>query len=335
MLWGWFENNWDDGEKNDATRIMESERNARRRTSATFRISDEIGNEEATGLLTDESNPSRNPRTSTHHQKHMDENCQHRDCSKLLRPLSLIFAILLLVTIVVTSYLKLCQQSSSTSKLPGNFNDIEDGTSTSDQKLGLVLHPEDHVFRQPVTITHNWTVTSDFRSPDGVKKRVYLVNGRFPGPTIECRSGDRLIVQVKNNLTTEGVSIHWHGLHMRNANSMDGAVGFTQCSIPVGGTFSYDFLIDENQSGTFWWHAHSQVERGDGLYGGLVIHKPEGEKKDMMSSGYDKEVLLLIGDWYHRSAEEVLAWYTSTRGFGNEASRRSTLLPGGAPGALD
>lgn len=37
---------------------------------------------------------------------------------------------------------------------------------------------------------------------------------RFPGPTIEARSGDTLEIEVIN-LLDEGVSLHWHGLHMR------------------------------------------------------------------------------------------------------------------------
>jgi len=38
----------------------------------------------------------------------------------------------------------------------------------------------------------------------------------FPGSTIEARSGDTLVVEVVNSLQDdEGVSLHWHGLHMR------------------------------------------------------------------------------------------------------------------------
>jgi FtsP/CotA-like multicopper oxidase with cupredoxin domain len=46
---------------------------------------------------------------------------------------------------------------------------------------------------------------------------VYVSNqyaGQFPGPTVEVRSGDTLVVEVLNRLE-ESVSIHWHGLHMR------------------------------------------------------------------------------------------------------------------------
>lgn len=100
---------------------------------------------------------------------------------------------------------------------------------------------------------------------------------------------------------------------------MDGAVGFTQCAIPPGRNFTYEFRIDDQQHGTFWYHAHSQEQRGDGLYGGLVVHRPgENGASDSARFDYEEEALLLIGDWFHRSAEEMLAWFTSTRAFGNE-----------------
>jgi hypothetical protein len=43
--------------------------------------------------------------------------------------------------------------------------------------LGIFLHPEDHRSRDPVTLRLHWTITSGFRAPDGVKKKVYLING--------------------------------------------------------------------------------------------------------------------------------------------------------------
>lgn len=139
----------------------------------------------------------------------------------------------------------------------------------------------------------------------------------FPGPTIEARTGDTIIVSVTNALDSEGISIHWHGLHMRGTNHMDGAVGFTQSPIPIGETFIYKFQI-ENQDGTFWYHAHSHVQRGDGLYGGLVVHKPRDDTTGIELHDHESEVLLLVGDWFHRSASTMLDWYTSVKGFGNE-----------------
>jgi hypothetical protein len=45
--------------------------------------------------------------------------------------------------------------------------------------IGILLHPEDHVSRNPGIVNLHWTITSGFRAPDGVKKRVYLINGMF------------------------------------------------------------------------------------------------------------------------------------------------------------
>ena len=81
----------------------------------------------------------------------------------------------------------------------------------------------------------------------------HLLAGQFPGPTLEARSGDQLIITISNQLEgEEGVAIHWHGLHMRDSNHMDGVVGITQKAIPVGEDFTYKFVISKTQSGTFW-----------------------------------------------------------------------------------
>lgn len=108
---------------------------------------------------------------------------------------------------------------------------------------------------------------------------------------------------------------------------MDGAAGVSQCTIPPGGQFVYNFTIPQDQSGTFWYHAHSGTSRADGLYGGLVVHAPApkstvrgliSRERGRDESSYDKELLLLIGDWYHRPSGDVLAWYKEPGNFGNE-----------------
>jgi len=47
----------------------------------------------------------------------------------------------------------------------------------------------------------------------------------------------------------------------------------------------------------------------------------ERGRNDAYRYGYDKELLLLIGDWYHLPAEDVLAWYQDPGNFGNEVRR--------------
>ncbi|KAJ5625031.1 multicopper oxidase-domain-containing protein [Penicillium lagena] len=203
----------------------------------------------------------------------------------------------------------------------------------------IELHPEEHTSRPAGTQHRDWRISSGNRRPDGVLKPVYLINGErdcpTPGPTIEARSGDTLVITVTNELQEESIALHWHGLHV--ANAMDGAAGVSQCTIPPGGQFVYNVTIPPDQSGTFWYHAHSGTLRADGLYGGLVVHAPApkstvrgliSRERGRGESSYDKELLLLIGDWYHRRSGDVLAWYQNPGNNGNEPVPDSLLVNG-------
>ncbi|UNI15436.1 hypothetical protein JDV02_001970 [Purpureocillium takamizusanense] len=200
---------------------------------------------------------------------------------------------------------------------------------------GFTLHPEDHVYREAKTIYLDWNITQGLRAPDGVVKTVYLINGQFPGPLVEARSGDELVVNVHNHVdrasAEEGVAVHWHGLTMKGANDMDGVVALTQCAIPASANLTYRFHIDDSQSGTYWYHAHSGVQRADGLFGGLVVHKPANTKdarNELATHSYDAEQLLLVGDWYHRSAVDVLEWFEDPNHYMYEPAPDSMLING-------
>lgn len=53
-------------------------------------------------------------------------------------------------------------------------------------------------------------------------------------------------------------------------NWMDGSGGVTQCPIPPGQSFTYNFTVP-NQWGTYWWHAHAASQYVDGIVGTLRI----------------------------------------------------------------
>ncbi|CAK7217218.1 hypothetical protein SCUCBS95973_003071 [Sporothrix curviconia] len=192
----------------------------------------------------------------------------------------------------------------------------------------IYLRPEDHIHREQQTIHLSWNITKARMAPDGVFRDVILINGAFPGPTIEARTGDTLVVSVTNSLPDEGISFHWHGLHMRGANHMDGPVGVNQCAIPAnGGSFVYEVPTGD-QAGTFWYHAHSELQRADGMFGGLVIHAPAEAQEQEPIAAYDKEILLLVGDWYHFSGKTVYAVFEDPTSNGNEPVPMSVLLNG-------
>lgn len=129
-------------------------------------------------------------------------------------------------------------------------------------------------------------------------------------------------MRVRNKVLGEDVSIHWHGLRMKGHNAMDGAIGFTQCGIGGGKEFEYDFRIGDEEHGTFWWHSHSHVQRGDGMYGGLIVHKP-GQQ-----TAPEPQYLLLVGDWFHRKQSDVLKWFADAVSNGNEPVPDSMLING-------
>lgn len=233
-------------------------------------------------------------------------------------------------------------------------NDVPDpGPKHQQQREDLdeLLHPEAHIHREPATFHHEWVITEARRRPDGVLKNVFLINGLFPGPVLEARPGDVLVVTVVNRLATTprrrddgdhhhpgGISFHWHGLYMRGQNRYDGAAGLTQNPIPPGANFTYEIQLAQDQWGTFWYHAHEQVQRADGLFGALVVHRPacQGfetcgqQQQQPQPPGLEEEEdrLLLVGDWYHRPAGEVLAWYMRAGSFGNEPVPDSLLVNG-------
>lgn len=196
--------------------------------------------------------------------------------------------------------------------------------------LAHLLHPGEHADRAPANVKLTWQITTGIRSPDGVEKKVYLINDAFPGPLIEARSGDVVDIEVVNGLQDEGVSLHFHGLHMKGYNEMDGAIGVTQDPIQPGGRMTYHFQIHNDQSGTFWYHAHDHVQRGDGLFGAFIVHQPAAALDVLPETltQYDEERVMMVGDWYHKSAKDGLAWYMRAGSFGMEPVPDSMLING-------
>lgn len=146
---------------------------------------------------------------------------------------------------------------------------------------------------------HKWEVKYDLKSPDCFKKLVITINGRTPGPTINAEVGDTIIVEVKNNLLTENVAIHWHGIRQLGTAWADGTEGVTQCPIMPGETFVYKFVVD--RPGTYLYHSHYGMQRESGLNGFIRVSLPSGQSEPF---SYDYDRSLLLTDWYHKSTFE-------------------------------
>jgi len=101
----------------------------------------------------------------------------------------------------------------------------------------------------------------------------FTFNGTVPGPELRVKQGDLVEVTLVNKDVSSGVTIHWHGVDVPNAD--DGVAGVTQNAVLPGQRYVYRFRV--NQVGTFWYHTHqvSSKEVARGLYGAFVIEPRE------------------------------------------------------------
>ncbi|KAL0434878.1 UNVERIFIED_CONTAM: Laccase-3 [Sesamum radiatum] len=136
---------------------------------------------------------------------------------------------------------------------------------------------------------------------------IITVNGQFPGPTLEVRDGDTLIIKVVNS-ARYNVTLHWHGIRQMRTPWADGPEYVTQCPIQPGASYTYRFTI-ENQDGTLWWHAHSRWLRAT-VYGALIIYPKLGVPYPFPKP--TKEIPVLLGEWWDRDIISVLRQATFT-----------------------
>ena len=113
------------------------------------------------------------------------------------------------------------------------------------------------------------------------------VNGQVPGPILYWREGDTVTLRVTNKLPVTS-SIHWHGIIL--PAEMDGVPGISFGGIPPGQTFVYRFEV--KQSGTYWYHSHSEFQEQSGLVGSIVIEPKNGERVKA-----DRDYVVMLSDW--------------------------------------
>jgi FtsP/CotA-like multicopper oxidase with cupredoxin domain len=94
-------------------------------------------------------------------------------------------------------------------------------------------------------------------------------NGTSPGPEIRAKKGQLVEVTLVNQDVAEGVTVHWHGVDVPNAE--DGVPGVTQDAVPPGGRHVYRFV--PTRAGTFWYHTHRDglLNVKKGLFGALIV----------------------------------------------------------------
>lgn len=148
---------------------------------------------------------------------------------------------------------------------------------------------------------------------NGRNAKATTINGTVPGPLLRFREGEEAILRVTNSLN-EDTSIHWHGLILPFA--MDGVPGVSFPGIKPGETFTYRFPVQ--QSGTYWYHSHSGLQEQTGVYGPIIID-PAGTEPH----AYDREHVVVLGDWTFENPHHVLQKLRKMPGYYNY--QRQTL----------
>ncbi|AFY91005.1 multicopper oxidase family protein [Chroococcidiopsis thermalis] len=139
------------------------------------------------------------------------------------------------------------------------------------------------VFNLDVSLI-KWNILPD------VQVAAYAFNRQIPGPRIRVTEGDRVRIEVKNNLP-EPTTVHWHGMIL--PNNMDGPADITQKPIAPGASYTYEFAV--KQAGTYFYHSHKDIDRQQtlGMYGALIVD-PKNKPKTL---AYDREVVVQIQEW--------------------------------------
>ncbi|KAJ5902064.1 hypothetical protein N7495_002592 [Penicillium taxi] len=173
------------------------------------------------------------------------------------------------------------------------------GSNPWQHKTADQVNPNDIPYTGVVRRYH-FTIGRATIAPDGVDRPVILVNGQFPGPTIEANWGDTIQVTVKNEILdpAEGTAIHWHGLRMLETQWMDGVPSTVQCPITPGKSFTYEFTADAY--GSTFWHSHYGAQYSAGTFGPIIIHGPEHAQYDIDLGP------VFLSDWYHADYVEVV-----------------------------
>ena len=157
-------------------------------------------------------------------------------------------------------------------------------------------------YQQPQILTGNhFALTLDYKQVNftGADRIATAVNGSVPAPVLRWRQGQRVTLDVTNNMAVDS-SIHWHGLILPSA--MDGVPGISNNfeGIKPGETFRYEF--DVQQSGTYWYHSHSAFQEQTGVYGAIIIDPIEPAPVS-----HDREHVIVLSDWSDDAPENIYA----------------------------
>lgn len=147
---------------------------------------------------------------------------------------------------------------------------------------------------------YDWTISYVTASPLGDKQQVIGINGQFPGPILNVTTNWNVVVNVKNDLD-EPLLLTWNGVQHRKNSWQDGVLG-TNCPIPAGWNWTYQFQVKDH-IGSFFYFPSLDFQRAAGGYGGIIINN-----RDVIPLPFavpDGDITIFISDWYTKSHKKL------------------------------
>ena len=174
-------------------------------------------------------------------------------------------------------------------------------------------------------VEYDLTIDSLTVSEGGVPTQALAIDAQIPAPTLSATRGDTMRVTFTNRLDV-AASIHWHGLLL--PGDQDGVPYLNTAPILAGQSFTFEFPVI--QSGTYWYHSHTDLQIQRGVYGSLVFREQElsdqghaahntghGDGHGGGHGGVDRatspssaalqEAVVLFSDWINEAPSAVLA----------------------------
>jgi manganese oxidase len=120
----------------------------------------------------------------------------------------------------------------------------------------------------------------------------WTYNGVVPGPQIRVREGDRVRVNVKNELP-ESTVVHFHGLEL--PNDQDGVPFITQPPIKPGARYTYEFTVPN--AGSHMYHSHHNAAKqvGLGMLGAFIVEP----RRKTAHDNVDVDHVMILNDGAH------------------------------------
>jgi suppressor of ftsI len=167
----------------------------------------------------------------------------------------------LLVSNIGTTYIQ--KQASGSS----DFNAKHQSTPFPGMNF---LKPKD-VWSKDGILRTTLVATYHMGKVDGKPVTAMLYNGSLPGPTLHVYPGDRIELNLINNLN-ETTNLHFHGFHVSPANNSDNIF----LEVAPGKTQHYTVDIPKDHPlGTDWYHSHlhelSYGQVAAGLSGLIIV----------------------------------------------------------------